>query len=99
MTVFTVSDDAVLAIRRLSTLPDAPPGAGLRISGGDDARTHTLRLSLAAQPHPGDQVHEADDHIQVYVAEEAAGLLEGKTLDARTDDSGQVRFLLDAPQT
>ncbi|MDY7090888.1 MAG: Fe-S cluster assembly protein HesB [Actinomycetota bacterium] len=93
--MFTLSHDAVQAIRDLSTMPDAPAGASLRISAGNTAET--LRLSLAGQPHPGDEVHEAAEQLQVFVAPEATALLDGKTLDARTNDTGRVEFVLDSP--
>ncbi|MCO8277651.1 hypothetical protein M1L60_44450 [Actinoplanes sp. TRM 88003] len=85
----------MLAIRELTTMPDAPDGASLRISAG--ATAETLRLSLTGQPHPGDEVHEAAEQVQVFVAPEATALLDGKTLDASTDDTGRVEFRLDSP--
>ncbi|SNY25582.1 HesB/YadR/YfhF-family protein [Paractinoplanes atraurantiacus] len=91
--MFAVSDDAAQAIRRFAALPDAPPGANLRIA--PSPTRGFLRLSLAAKPHPGDRVHQAGDNLEVFVAEGAAGLLDGKTLHARMDDDGEVRFQLD----
>lgn len=93
--MFTLSRGAVLAIRHLAAMRDAPPGASLRISPGSTA--DALHLSLAAQPHPGDRVHDADDQMRVFVARESEFLLEGKTLDARTDDAGRVQFSLLPP--
>ncbi|MCM4083814.1 hypothetical protein [Paractinoplanes hotanensis] len=94
--LFALSRGAVLAVRHLAAMRDAPPGASLRISPGSTAEA--LRLSLAGRPHPGDRVHDADEQLQVFVAEEAESLLKGRTLDARIDEAGQVQFSLLPPE-
>nr|WP_221383145.1 hypothetical protein [Actinoplanes polyasparticus] len=94
--LFAISRGAVLAIRHLAAMRDTPPGASLRISPGSTAEA--LRLSLAGRPHPGDRVHDTDERMRVFVAEEAEFLLRGRTLDARIDEAGKVQFSLLPPE-
>jgi Fe-S cluster assembly iron-binding protein IscA len=91
--VFTVSEDATAAIRQIITRPDIPEGAGLRIAV-DGGRT-ALSIGVSVTPQPGDAVYEVGTDAQLFIAEEAGELLDEKTIDARTDESGQVQFVLD----
>jgi iron-sulfur cluster assembly protein len=89
--VLTLTDQAVTAIRNLTTRPGLPAETGLRIApqdGGSD-----LALSLADGPQDGDQVIEEAD-VQVFVQPDAAAALDDKALDAQVNEDGQVSFLL-----
>ena len=88
--MLTLTDQAVSAIRNLTTQPGLPTETGLRIApqdGGD------LALSLSAGPQAGDQVIEEAD-VQVFVQPDAAAVLEDKALDAQINEDGEVSFLL-----
>jgi len=89
--VLTLTDNALTAVRTLTQDPEAPEGAGLRITPG----TEGLELILVADPVPGDALID-DGGARVYVEPEAAELLKEQTLDAQVED-GQVSFFLSPP--
>jgi iron-sulfur cluster assembly protein len=72
--VLTLTDQAVAALRELTTQPGPPAETGLRIapqpSGADG-----LALSLTDGPQAGDQVIE-DAGVHVYVQPDAATALQ-----------------------
>jgi len=87
--VLTLTDQAVAAIRDLTSRPGLPSETGLRIApqdGGDG-----LALSLTDGPQAGDQVIE-DVDVQVFVQSDAAAALDDKALDALVNEDGQVLF-------
>jgi iron-sulfur cluster assembly protein len=84
-----LTDHAVGAIHALTEQPEAPEGAGLRIT--TDPARGALTLSLAATPAQGDAVVESAG-ARLFLDPDAAMALDDKTLDARTDTDGQVRF-------
>lgn len=88
--MFTVTDQAALAIRSLTTGPEVPDGAGLRIAGGSAG---ALQLTIAAAPRDGDEVIDADG-ARVFVDRTASEALEGAALDARVDSHGEAQFAL-----
>jgi iron-sulfur cluster assembly protein len=85
--VLTLTDQAVDAIRNLTTGPGLPAQTGLRIAPQDGAGG--LWLSLSDGPQAGDQVIEEAD-----VQPDAARALDDKALDAQVNEDGQVSFLL-----
>jgi len=90
--MLTLTDQAVAVLRDLTTQPGLPAQTGLRIApqhGGAGG----LALSLADGPRAGDQVVE-DAGVHVYVQPEAAGAVDGKALDARVTETGEVSFQL-----
>ena len=89
--MLTLTDNALTAVRTLTQDPEAPEGAGLRITPG----TEGLELILVADPVPGDALID-DGGARVYVEPEAAELLKEQTLDAQVED-GQVSFFLSPP--
>jgi hypothetical protein len=91
--VFTVSDNATYAIRQIVARPGIPEGAGLRIAA--DGNRASLSIAVSPAPQPGDTVVDAGTDAKLFVSAEAGVLLEHKTIDARTDDSGRVQFVLD----
>jgi iron-sulfur cluster assembly protein len=90
--VLTLTDQAVDAIRNLTTGPGLLAQTGLRIAPQDDG-AGGLSLWLSDGPQAGDQViGEAD--VQVFVQPDAARALDDKALDAQVNEDGQVSFLL-----
>jgi len=89
--MLTVTDNAAAAIRSLTTQPDVPEGAGLRIA--TDAAAGALQLSVSAEPHEGDQVVN-ESGARLFLDSEAAMLLDDKALDATVDEQGSVQFAL-----
>ena len=65
--MLTLTDNALTAVRTLTQDPEAPEGAGLRITPG----TEGLELILVADPVPGDALID-DGGARVYVEPEAA---------------------------
>lgn len=93
--MFTVSDNANLAIREIMSRSASSDRAGLRIAATGDRASLSIAVSQA--PQPGDTVHDAGANARLFIAEEAGELLADKTIDARTDESGRVQFVLDTP--
>ena len=90
--MLTLTDQAVAAIRNLTTRPGLPAQTGLRIAPGE-ADSGGLALSLAEGPKAGDQVIQETD-VNVFVESEAAAALDDKELDAQVNEDGEVSFLL-----
>jgi hypothetical protein len=92
--VFSISNNATVAIRQIIARPDVPTGTGLRIAADGDRPS--LSIAVSPAPQRGDAVHGAGTDGQLFIAEEADALLQDRTIDARTDDSGRIQFVLDA---
>jgi Fe-S cluster assembly iron-binding protein IscA len=88
--MLTLTDNAVTAIRALTSQPEQPPATGLRIMGQGEG-VPPFQLALADTPAAGDQVIEADG-ARVFLADGAAEALADKALDAEVDDQGGVAF-------
>ena len=91
--MLTLTDQAVAAIRNLTTQPGLPADTGLRIAPQDGDTTGGLSVSLTDGPQAGDAVIEAAD-VQVFVQPDAAATLDDKALDAQVDEDGAVAFLI-----
>jgi iron-sulfur cluster assembly protein len=94
--VLAISEDAATAIRGIVGASGVPEGAGLRITSEVNTEAEgeprtDLRLSLVPAPEEGDEVLEAE---RVFVAPDAAGILDDKLLDADVEGD-DVRFTLD----
>jgi iron-sulfur cluster assembly protein len=94
--MLTLTENAVTAIRALTSQPEQPADTGLRIMG-HGAEAAPFELALAQTPAEGDQVIEADG-ARVFLAAEAAVALSGSALDARVDDGGGVAFSVSPQQ-
>jgi iron-sulfur cluster assembly protein len=94
--MLTLTDNAVTAIRALTSQPELPADTGLRImaQGGE---APSFQLALAASPVEGDEVIESGG-ARVFVDATAAVALADKSLDAEVDDQGGVAFSV-APQS
>ncbi|MFC7548086.1 HesB/IscA family protein [Plantactinospora sp. GCM10030261] len=87
--MLTLTDNAVLVIRDLTTQQQVPDGAGLRIA--TDQQAGALTLALAEQPAQGDQVVD-NSGARIFLDPDAAQLLDDKALDAAVDEQGAVQF-------
>lgn len=90
--MLTLTDQAVSAIRGLTTRPGLAEETGLRIAP-QDGDTGGLALSLADGPQAGDQVIEEAD-VHVFLQPEAAAALDDKALDAQVSEDGEVSFVI-----
>ncbi len=93
--MLTLTDNAVTAIRALTSQPEQSPETGLRIMGRGEG-VPPFELALAETPVEGDQVIEANG-ARVFLADDTAQALTDKALDAQVDDEGGVAFSV-APQ-
>jgi Fe-S cluster assembly iron-binding protein IscA len=93
--MLVLTDNAVTAIRALTSQPEQPPDTGLRIMGQGEG-VPPFQLALAESPGEGDQIIESDG-ARVFLAAGAAEALSDKALDAEVDDQGGVAFSV-APQ-
>jgi iron-sulfur cluster assembly protein len=90
--MLTLTDQAVAAIRDLTTQPGLPEATGLRIAA-QDGGAGGLAISLTDGPQAGDQVVEEAD-VQVFVQADAAATLHDTALDAQVSETGEVSFVL-----
>lgn len=88
--MLTLTDNAVTAIRALTSQPEQPPDTGLRITEQGEG-VPAFQLSLAETPVAGDQVIESDG-ARVFLTEGAAEALADKSLDAEVNNRGGVAF-------
>jgi Fe-S cluster assembly iron-binding protein IscA len=94
--MLTLTDEARTAIQSLTSTPDGPPEAGVRIVAATppNGAAPELALGMAAAPEPGDQVVD-DAGARVFLEPAAATSLEDQTLDARIDMAEQkIEFFL-----
>jgi Fe-S cluster assembly iron-binding protein IscA len=92
--MLTVSENAQAVVKGLTDSEELPDTAGLRLALGSDQGQ--LEVRVVREPEASDVVAEAGDG-NVYLAPEAAPLLEGQVLDAAQTDEG-VGFTL-TPQS
>jgi iron-sulfur cluster assembly protein len=88
--MLTLTDNAVQAIRSLTSQPDSQTDAGLRIMAGE-SDVAPLQLSLAPNPMAGDEVVETEG-ARVFMEPAAAEVLSDKALDAEVGEDGGVSF-------
>ena len=81
-----LTDQAATAIRMLTANPQAPAGAGLRITG------HSLELAVAP-PDSEDTVIESAGAL-LCLDPTAAAALDHKALHARSDEDGRLHFVV-----
>jgi Fe-S cluster assembly iron-binding protein IscA len=85
--MLTVTDEAIVVIRALMT-GESGERVGLRIANEDG---DALTVSMVSAPDEGDEVVE-DSGARLYVAPEAADLLDNKALVVSTEPDGMVQF-------
>jgi len=93
--MITLTTEATDAIRELVGNAELPDSGGLRLDMNDgtmNSAPPSLALTLVESPATGDEVID-EDGVHVYVSEQAAPLLDGKEIDARSEPNG-VTFLV-----
>jgi Fe-S cluster assembly iron-binding protein IscA len=90
VTMLNLTRDAASEIRRLANRSRQPGTVGLRITN-DSAGS--LKLSLAQVPAEGDSVVD-DSGARVFLDQQAAGVLDDKTLDVTTGSDGRAHFAI-----
>jgi iron-sulfur cluster assembly protein len=88
--MLVLTDNAISAIRSLTSQPELPAATGLRIMAQAN-EVPSLQLALTEGPVAGDQVVE-EQGARVFLEPAAAAALDEMSLDARVDDQGQVAF-------
>ncbi|QDO86902.1 Fe-S cluster assembly protein HesB [Ornithinimicrobium ciconiae] len=88
--MLTVSENAQAVVKGLTEAEELPDTAGVRLAVGPDQSR--VEVSVVREPQATDVAVEAGDG-NVYLAEDAATLLESQTLDAAQTQEG-VGFTL-----
>src|SRR6266496_3925338 len=93
--MLVVTEAAAEVVKSVTSTPQAPDGAGLRIASSvsEPQDAGALQVTAAAGPGENDQVLEAAG-ARVFVEPQAAAYLDDKVLDAQLDEQGTARFAL-----
>jgi iron-sulfur cluster assembly protein len=93
--MLVLTETAAEVVKSVTSGPQAPAGAGLRIasSAPEPGDPGALQLTATAGPAENDQVIEASGAL-VYLEPQAAIYLEDKVLDAQVDPEGNASFSL-----
>ena len=93
--MLVLTEAAAEVVKSVTSSPQVPEGAGLRIAssapGSDDPAE--FQLTAALVPSEDDQVIEAAG-ARVFLEPHAAAYLENKVLDAQFDEHGEALFSL-----
>jgi Fe-S cluster assembly iron-binding protein IscA len=92
--MITFTDKAISVMRQVTAHPKLTPSSGLRIARS--ASQSRLQVRTVLGPEPGDRVVERQGG-RLYLGPEAARRVDGHQLDAVTDDSGRVHFVVSPP--
>ena len=92
-----LTDTAAEVVKSITSTPQAPDSAGLRIASAapDSADPAAMQVTAATGPSENDQVIESDG-ARVYLEPLAAEYLDDKVLDAQVDGQGKAHFFLGA---
>jgi iron-sulfur cluster assembly protein len=92
--MLVLTEAAAEVVKSVTTTPQTPDGAGIRIaSSPEPENAGGLQLTAATEPNESDQVIEAAG-ARVFVEQRAAAYLDDKILDARLDEEGMAHFSL-----
>jgi iron-sulfur cluster assembly protein len=93
--MLVLTEAAAKVVKSVTSTPQAPQAAGLRISSPvpDPESAGVLQVEAVSGPGENDQVLEAAG-ARVFVEPQAAGFLDDKVLDAQVDGQGAPRFSL-----
>jgi iron-sulfur cluster assembly protein len=93
--MLVLTEAAAEVVKSVTSTPQAPDGAGLRIASAvpQPRDPSSLQLTAAAGPHDEDQVIEASG-ARVFLEPQAAAYLADKVLDAQFDEQGTAQFSL-----
>jgi Fe-S cluster assembly iron-binding protein IscA len=97
--MLVLTEAAAEVVKSVTSTPQAPDGAGLRIASAipEPRDPSSLQLTAAAGPQEEDQVVEAAG-ARVFLEPQAAAYLADKVLDAQFDEQGTVQFSLGRQQ-
>lgn len=90
-----LTEAAAEVVKSVTSTPQTPQGAGLRIasSAPETEAVGELKLTAALGPAENDEVVEAEG-ARVFLEPHAAAYLEDKVLDAEFDEQGHAHFTL-----
>ena len=92
--MLTITEKTLELLRRIPEHPMLPSTAGLRIARAKGAvPVDRLHVVPEAGAHHGDIVLTFDGG-RIFVGRQARDVVEGKMLDARTDERGRVQLCL-----
>lgn len=91
--MLVLTEAAAEVVKSVTSNPQAPDGAGLRITSSAPEPESPSALQVAAVAGPGDSdlVIESSG-ARVFLEPHAAAYLDDKVLDAEVDDQGMARF-------
>jgi len=93
--MLVLTEAAAEVVKSVTSNPQAPDGAGLRIASAvpEPRDPSALQLTAAPGPREDDQVVEAAG-ARVFLEPQAAAYLADKVLDAQFDEQGTAQFSL-----
>jgi iron-sulfur cluster assembly protein len=93
--MLVLTEAAAEVVKSVTSTPQAPAGAGLRIASSvsEPQNAGALQVTAAAGPGENDQVIEAAG-ARVFLEPQAAAYLEDKVLDGQLDEQGKAHFSL-----
>ena len=93
--MLVLTEAAAEVVKSVTSTPQTPDGAGLRIvsSAAEPDVPGALQVTAAAGPGENDQVIEAAG-ARVFLEPQAVAYLDDKVLDAQLDEQGNARFTL-----
>ncbi len=92
--MLTITPQALAVIQRVTAHPALEPTSGLRIARRAEPAAPLLVRAVDC-PEPGDRVLEREG-ARLYLGSDIARRLDGRRLNAVTDDVGRVQFVLEA---
>jgi iron-sulfur cluster assembly protein len=97
--MLTVTPQANAALVALLESPEVPDGTGIRLAPGTGPDGELgIGLALAPEPEETDEVVDTVAGVEIWVAPEAADVLDDQELDVIEAPDGRVAFTLH-PQT
>jgi iron-sulfur cluster assembly protein len=93
--MLVLTEAAAEVVKSVTSTPQTPDGAGLRIASStpEPESPGALQVTATTGPQENDQVIEAAG-ARVFLEPQAAIYLEDKVLDARLDEQGNAQFSL-----
>ena len=93
--MLVLTDTAAEVVKAITSTPQAPEAAGLRIASAvaEPGNPGELQLAATDGPSENDQVIDAAG-AHIYLEPQAAAYLDDKVLDAQVDQQGNPQFSL-----
>jgi Fe-S cluster assembly iron-binding protein IscA len=91
--MMVLTEAAAEVVKSVTSVPEAPESAGLRIASSipEPRDPSSLELTAASGPDADDEVIETAG-ARVFLEPHAAAYLDDKVLDAQIDAQGNARF-------